>query len=151
MEWPYKVRVEDLISDLNTDVLREISMAEECIRRADSVAQSHSRLRRLCASCAATALSNATALAAEVLSMGGIPHGFGHRSGVSTGGGCSIEEYAAQARSLLAHYEERLAMAERLGLLRLRTVFQDIIETKRAHALHAAVIGAAGMRPRQLS
>jgi len=151
MRWRYKTGIEYVISALNTDVLLEIGMAEECIRRADSVAQPHSRLRRQIAACAAAALSNAATLAAEVLSLGGDPPAAGPRPRGSAYGAASIEECLVQAQSLLAHYQKRLAMAERLGLLRLREVFRDIIESKRAHVLHAAVMAAAGSHPRQLS
>ena len=50
----------------------------------------------------------------------------------------------------LAHYQKRLAMAEKLGLLRLREVFQAIIASKRSHMKHAAIVAAVGSRPRQL-
>jgi hypothetical protein len=151
MRWRYRTRIEYMISALNTDVLREISMADECLRRADSVAQAHSRFRRRIAGCAAAAMSNAAALAAEMLSLGGVPPACRSGPRVRTYDASSIEECLAQAQSLLAHYQRRLAMAEQLGLLRLREVFREIVETKRAHVLHAAVTAAAGARPRQLN
>ena len=63
----------------------------------------------------------------------------------------SIEEYLVQAQSLLAHYQERLALAEKLGLLRLREVLQDIVASKRSHLKDAAIVAAVGSRPRQLN
>jgi hypothetical protein len=151
MRWRYKTSIEYVISALNKDVMREICMADECIWRADCVAQPHSRFQRQIAQCAAAALCNAAALAAEVLSMGGVPPAARPRPRVRTYDAASIEEYLAQAQFLLAHYQKRLAMAERLGLLRLREVFRDIVKSKRAHVLHAALMAAAGTRPRQLS
>ena len=151
MRWRYKTSIEYVISALRTDVLLEICMAEECIRRADSVAQPHLRFRHQIALCAAAAMSNAASLAAEMLSLGGVPPACRPGPRVRTYDAASIEECLAQAQSLLAHYQKRLAMAERLGLLRLREVFREIIASKRAHVLHAAVMAAAGARPRQLN
>ncbi len=151
MRWRCRTGIDYVISALNTDVLREIYMAEECIWRADSVAQAHSRFRRQIALCAAAALSNAAALAAEMLSLGGVPPAGRPGPRVRTYDAASIEECLIQAQSLLAHYQKRLAMAERLGLSRLREVFREIVKSKRAHVLHAAVTAAAGARPRQLS
>jgi hypothetical protein len=151
MRWRYKTSIEYVISVLGADVLREIRMADECIWRADSVAQPHFRFRHQIALCAAAAMSNAAALAAEMLSLGGVPPARRPGPRPRTHDAASIEECLAKAQSLLAHYEKRLAMAERLGLLRLREVFRDIVKSKRVHVLHAAVMAAAGARPRQLS
>ena len=104
MKWRYRTRIEYVISALNTDVLREIYMADECIRRADSVAQPHSRFRREIALCAAAAMSNAAALAVEMLSMGGSPSMNGPKPRWRTHA-ASMEEFLFQAQSLLAHYQ----------------------------------------------
>jgi hypothetical protein len=149
--WHYQPTIEYVIAALNRDILREIRMADDCIERASSVAQSYSDFQRLIVRYAASAMSNACALAAEVLSLGGVPCRYTPRPRGRTHATASIEEYLVQAQSLLAHYQERLAMAERLGLLRLREVLQEIVASKRSHVKDAAIVAAVGLRPRQLS
>ena len=153
MTWHYQTAIEYVIAALNRDILLEIRMADECIQRASSLAQPYAHFQRLIVRCAASAMSNATALAAEVLSLGGVPRAYAYkqRRRGRTRGATSIEEYVVQAQSLVAHYQERLAMAEKLGLLRLREVLQEIIASKRSHMTHAVLVAAAGVSPRQLS
>ncbi len=147
----YQTAIEYVIAALNRDILLEIRMADECIQRASSVAQPYAYFQRLIVRCAASAMSNATALAAEVLSLGGVPRAYTPRRRGRTRGTTSIEEYVVQAQSLVAHYQEQLAMAEKLGLLRLREVLQEIVASKRTHMTHAVLVAAAGVSPRQLS
>ena len=125
-------------------------MADECIQRARSVAQPYARFQSLIVRRAASAMSNDSALAAEVLSLRGVPRAYTPRPRGSARGSTSMEEYLVQAQSPIAHYQERLAMAEKLGLLRLREVLQEIIASTRSHMKHA-VLAAAGVRPRQVS
>lgn len=151
MSWTYQIATEYVIAALNRDILREIRMADECIQRAGSLAEPYARFQSLIVRCAASAMSNASALAAEVLSLGGIPRAYTPGSRALARGTASIEEYLAQAQSLVAHYQDRLAMAEKFGLLRLREVLQEIIASKRSHMKHAMLSAAAGAKPRQLS
>ena len=151
MSWNYQTAIEYVIAALNRDILREIRMADECIQQASSVAQPYAHFRRLIVRCAASAMSNASALAAEVLSLGGVPRAYTPRPRGRTRYTTSIEEYLVQAQSLLAHYQERLAMAEKFGLLRLREVLQEIIASKRGHMKHAVLVAAAAVRPRRLN
>jgi hypothetical protein len=149
--WHYQTVIEYVIAALNRDIVREIRMADDCIQRAGSVAQPYSDFQRLIVRYAASAMSNATALAAEVLSLGGVPCAYKPRPRGGARATASIEEYLVQAQALLAHYQERLAMAERLGLLRLREVLVDIVTSKRSHVKDAAIVAAVGSRPRQLN
>lgn len=142
---------EYLIHSLNTDILYEAGMADDCIQRAGSLAQPYYRLHRQIALCAASALENATKLAAEVLSLGGNPAIPALQQRGRTRGPKSIEEYLAHARAALMHYQRRLAMAERFGLPRLREVFRGIVLSKARHLSHAGLVAAAAVRPRQLS
>lgn len=151
MSWQYQTAIEYVIAALNRDILLEIRMADECIQRANSVTEPYAHFHRLVACCAASAMSNATALAAELLSLGGVPRAYAPRRRGKTPGTTSIEDYLVQAQSLVAHYQERLAMAEKLGLLRLREVLQEITASKRWHVKHAVLVAAAAVRPRQLS
>jgi bacterioferritin (cytochrome b1) len=151
VSWHYQTAIEYVIAALNRDILLEIRMADECIQRASSVAEPYAHLQRLIARCAASAMSNATALAAEVLLLGGVPRLYMSRRRGKTRVTTSIEEYVDQAQSLVAHYQERLAMAEKLGLLRLREVLQEIIASKRWHMKHAVLVAASSVSPRQLS
>lgn len=151
MNWPYQLAIEYLIAALNRDILREIRMADECIQRAGSMAQPYAHLQSLIVRCAASAMTNASALASEVLSLGGVPHAYTPKPPAKPPGATSIEEYFVQAQLLVANYQERLVMAEKLGLLRLREVLLEIIANKRSYLKHAVVIAAAGKKPRQLS
>jgi hypothetical protein len=149
--WHYQTAIEYVIAALNRDIMREIRMADDCIQRAGAVAQPYSDFQRLIVRYAASAMSHASALAAEVLSLGGVPCAYKPRPRGSAPATASIEEYLVQAQSLLAHYQERLALAEKLGLLRLREVLQEIVTNKRSHVKDAAIIAAVGSRPRQLN
>lgn len=127
-------------------------MADDCVRRASSAPQQYRALvRNRAEHCAAAALRNATALAAEVLLLGGMPPGTTLQRRSKRPAAESIEEYVAQARLALRHYQHRMAMAERLGLARLREIFQEVVLSKGRHLAHAGLIAAEGPRPRQLS
>ena len=150
MSWPERDVIRYVIAALNRDVLREIRMADDCIQRARTLAEPYSRFRDYVVRCATTALSNASALAAEVHSMGGEPPSHAPSpSGARRA--ATMEEYFAEAQWLLAHYSRRLAMAERFGLPRLREVLQNVVASKRSHLQHAMVIAGAAERPKQLS
>jgi bacterioferritin (cytochrome b1) len=149
--WHYQPTMEYVIAALNRDIMREIRMADDCIQRASSVAQPYSQFKSLIARYAASAMSNASALAAEVLSLGGVPRAYTPKPRARTQATASIEEYLVQAHLLVEHYQKRLAMAETLGLLRLREVLQGIVASKRLHVKHATIVAAVGSRPRQLS
>jgi hypothetical protein len=152
MKWSHAPAKEDLIAALNADILQEVGMAEDCLQRAYSAPQPYYTLiRRNVASCAAAALSNATALAAEVLSLGGFPPGAAALGPSRRPAAGSIEEYIILARSAVMHYQNRLVIAERLGLARLCEIFLEIILSKRRHLAHAGLVAAAGPRSRQLS
>lgn len=151
MKGPYQTTIEYVIAALNRDILREVRMSDECIHRVASVAQPYAHFHNRILRCAASAMSNASALATEVLSLGGVPS-------ESTPGpqkllpvAASMEEYFVQAGLLVAHYQDRLAMAEKLGLLRLRETLREIIASKRLHMAHALVIAAIGVGRKQLN
>ncbi len=150
MSRPERDAIRYIIAALNRDVLREIRMADDCIRRAHTLAEPYSRLRRYVVRCATAALSNANALAAEVHSLGGVPPS-GSPSSAPPRRAATMEEYFAEVQWLLAHYTRRLAMADRFGLPRLREVLQQVIASKRWHLRYAWVIAGAEARPRQLS
>lgn len=141
-----------LVAALQADFLFEAEMAGDCLLRAASApAQHFGTIRNRADRCAAAALRNATALAAEVLWLGGTPPGPALRRQSRGHAAESIEEYLVQARSCVTHYQHRLAMAEGLGLARLRAVFQEIVRSKRRHLAHAVLVAAEGSRSRQLS
>ena len=132
-----------LVAVLNRDILRELRMADDCIRRAGSLPrEQHPAIQRQFTQCAAAAMNNATALAAEVLALGGVPVDPGPQP---AGASRAVQAFAAPYR-LMLHYRRRLRMAERLGLLRLREVFQQIVNTKEWHLAHCGQLqrGAPG-------
>ena len=81
MNWNCTAANKRLIAALNMDILYEVELADECLQRVESAPQQHrGSVRNRADQCAAAALRNATALAAEVLLLGGIPPGAAPRS-----------------------------------------------------------------------
>ena len=115
-----------LIAALNEDIERELRIADEHIARALSAeGLRKSAVRRHSAACAAAAMRRATALAAEVLHLGGVPPPYIPRD---------IEpprDRLARASELFRRYRQRLKMANDLGLLRLEEVLREIIQDLR--------------------
>jgi hypothetical protein len=133
--------IEQMVAGLNGDILREVRMADSCIRQATCLGREyHPVVHRQLALCAAAALSNATALAAEVLALGGVPVDPGARLHHGSTRSDPSQSHPVRARATVAHYRSRLRMAERLGLLRLREVFQQIVSTKEWHLAHSGLI-----------
>lgn len=133
--------IERMVAVLNGDILREIRTADTCIRQADCLQREyHPVVQRQMALCAAAALANATALAAEVLALGGVPVDPGTQLQKGPAHSRPPESGPVRARTMLAHYRSRLRMAERLGLLRLREVFQQIVNTKEWHLAHCGLM-----------
>lgn len=127
-------------------------MADDCVRRAEVAPQQYrGPIRNRTAQCAAASLRNATALAAEVLLLGGIPPGTMLQPQSRSLAAESIDEYIAQARAAVRHYQRRLAVAQGLGLARLGEVFQEIVLAKLHHLAHAGLVAAEGLRSGQLS
>ena len=127
--------------------MREAASAERYLRLARVVKQfCGPAFRHQVAACAATSLSNATALAAEMLALGGLPPASPLEPRDLSPASQPIDDYVRQARTALAHYQSRLVMARRLGLLRLQEVFWDIVLSKRRHLAHARVLASAGGR-----
>jgi len=141
MSWIAAVSHASLVAALNADIVREAAAAEEYLRLARFFRPL--RDRAMChqiAVCAATALSNATMLAAEVLALGGVPPSALQVRDRPQ----SMDEHITKTQAALAHYQSRLAMARRLELLRLQEVFRDIVRSKRRHLAHAGVLASAG-------
>ena len=138
-----------LVGLLNGDILRELHMADTCLRQAACLPLSeYPVVRGQVAVCAAIALRNATALAVEVLALGGrppIPRRLRRRP-VSD----AVGSYPGKARKILAHYRRRLHMAERLGLSRLREVFREIVTAKEHHLAHEGLIQTHGPAARHI-
>ena len=138
-----KDKIERMVTVLNGDILREFRLADLCIRQAGCLQKKyHPVVRRQMALCAAAALANATALAAEVLALGGVPVAPGtqlHQTPAASG---PPQAGPVPVRSMLAHYRSRLRMAEKLGLQRLREVFQQIVNSKEWHLAHSGLMRA---------
>ena len=134
-----------LVRGLNGDIRREFELADACLHQARFLpAETYPVIYRQVAVCAATALANATALAAEVMALGGIPAlPAGRRHDEIP---VPSRRYRLGSREMLAHYRRRLRMAEGLGFLRLREVFQQIVRTKELHLAHTGFMtgGLAG-------
>ncbi|MFN7992429.1 MAG: hypothetical protein U0Q18_02445 [Bryobacteraceae bacterium] len=128
------------IAALSSDMAREARAADRFVQLALQTGSRHCRpIRSQIALCAATALANATALAAEVNALGGIPNPI-------TPGERPDEDLLAQARVEVNHYQRRWADASRHGLLRLQELFRAIVLTKRAHLAHTEWISAIASR-----
>ena len=125
-----KFRGTQLIQALNEDIERELRIADEHIARAlqaNSLANSlrQDAVRRRSSACAAAAMRHATALAAEVLHLGGVPPPCIPRDMP-----CSRDRLA-RASDLFRRYRQRLKTANDLGLLRLEEVLREIIQDLR--------------------
>ena len=119
-----------IVELLNGDILREFHAADACMREADCLSGKNDLLRRHIAVCAAAAIRNATALAAEVLALGGMPIIPRRPKGQGLPASNAIGRHPGTVHRMLAHYRRRLRMAERLGLLRLREVLEEILTSK---------------------
>ncbi len=144
MPWIAAASHASLLAALNADIVQEVTTADYYLQLAQFVKQLRNpSICRQIAACASTALSNATALAAEVIALGGAPLLSPLPKRTSLPAATSLEEHLLDARAELAHYRGRLAFARRLGLLRLQEVFRDIVLSKRRHLVHASVIASA--------
>lgn len=142
--------IERMVRVLNGDIRRELRVADVCLSRASHLPRDYYPVvHRQIAITAATALANATALAAEVLALGGIPAvpGPAQRRRLSAK---AIESWQAQARQMLARYRRRLRMAEGFGLFRLREVLEHIVGTKERFLAQSGLIQAGDPAGRYL-
>lgn len=131
------IAMERLVRRLNRDILREFRMADDCVRHAGCLPKDYYPIvRRQIARCGAAALANATALASEVVALGGIPV-LPRRAKQPESDSRVIPTWQAGARTILDHYRRRLRMADRMGLHRLRAVFEQIVSTKEKHLAHS--------------
>jgi hypothetical protein len=129
-----------LIRVLNRDIVREFLMADLWLREADRLTpEFHPVLRRQAGLCAAAAMANATALAAEVVSLGGVPVTPEAPLSLPVEHGTPVAHRVQRTGAMLAHYRKRLRMAERMGLLRLKEVFQQIVNSKEWHQAHTGL------------
>ncbi|HTT62588.1 MAG TPA: hypothetical protein VMG35_12125 [Bryobacteraceae bacterium] len=136
-----------VIAALNADVLREIAFADEYLRLARLLKRSSDpMMTHQIAVCAATALSNATALAAEMIALGAAPLPVAPAPRTHPATPKSSEQRLTEARSALAHYQRRLAMARQFGLQRLQEVFREIVSGKRKHLAHTQAAAAAAAK-----
>src|ERR1035441_4446483 len=115
-----------IIEALNEVIERELRIADRYIARAMSAASLRKdAVRRHSSECAAAAMRHATALAAEVLHLGGVPPSYIVRDMPCP------RDRLARASDLFHHYRQRLRMANDLGLLRLEEVLREIIQDLR--------------------
>ncbi|MBZ5585387.1 MAG: hypothetical protein LAQ30_24925 [Acidobacteriia bacterium] len=152
MSWIAAASQACLEAALNADIVQEMTAAERYLRLGQLVKQLHDpEVYRQIALCAATALSNATALAAEVIALGGVPPALTRVGPGQLPAPKSFEEHLMEARAELAHYRGRLELAKRFGVLRLQELFRVIVQSKRRHLAHAAALASASLDPRRES
>jgi hypothetical protein len=132
-----------LVAALNADIVQEMRTVDHYLELARVVKRVHGPVCHQIAVCAATALSHATALAAEVMALGGMPPDSTGTASRALPAPRTVEEYLIDARAELAHYRSRLLFVRRLGLVRLQELFRDIIRNKRRHLAHASAIASA--------
>ena len=150
MSWIAAASYACLEAALNADIVQEITAADRYLRLAQIVKQlHHPEIYRQMAVCAATALSNATALAAEVIALGGAPPAAALCNKGMLPAPRTFEEHLIEARAELAHYKGRLALAKRMGMLRLQDIFREIVRSKRRHVAHAKALASAGLNAPQ--
>ena len=139
LEWELLIR--RLVRGLNGDIQREFQLADAYLRQARFLpVEQYPVICRQIAGCAAAALANATALAAEVLALGGIPAIPAEENPHEIPPRTLPRRYRLGPRAMLTHYRRRLRMAEGLGMLRLCEVFQQIVRTKELHLAHTGFV-----------
>jgi len=144
MPWIDAASLARLVDVLNADIVHELTAADYYLRLAQFVKEW--RDPSIChqiAVCAATTIKNATALAAEVMALGGVPPANPASERAPLPAATSVEEHLIDARAELAHFQGRLTLARRLGLLRLQDVLRNIVLSKRQHLEHVQVIASA--------
>jgi hypothetical protein len=124
-----ELRETNLIEALNEDIERELRVSDEHIARALAAGGLRAEaVRRHSAECAAAAMRHATALAAEVLHLGGVPPQFAPRDLPGSG------DRLVRASGLFCRYRQRLRMANDLGLFRLEEALREIIRDLRVRS-----------------
>ena len=117
-----------VIAALHADIIREAAAADECLRLARAMQQAcDPGAQHQIAKYAATTLLNASALAAELIALGGTPPCVSPRPEGNSGKLKGPVDHLVDARSALLHYRRRLLMASRVGLDRLQEVFCCVI------------------------
>ena len=135
------------LAALNADIVQEMTAADHYLRLARFVEHLHKpSFCHQIAVCAATAMANATALAAEVMALGGTPPCSPLPKQIAMPAAISVDEHLIETRAELAHYRGRLIFARRLGLFRLQEVLREIVRSKRRHLAHARIIASAAQR-----
>jgi hypothetical protein len=144
MTWITGIPEQHLLAALSADIAREAAAAADYLQLARWLKPLHSpAVRQHIAACAAAALSDATALAAELVALGGVPPALFPSPRATRTAPKPVDRYVEDARSAVAHYRNRMRMARRLGLLRLQEVFSEIMRNKRTHLGNAAALAAA--------
>src|SRR5665647_3228759 len=112
-----------LIEALNEDIEQELRIADEHIARALSANSLRmDAIQRHSSACAAAAMRHATALAAEVLHLGGVPPPCIPRDRPRS------RDRLARASDLFGRYRQRLKTAHDRGLRRLEGMLREIIQ-----------------------
>ena len=115
-----------LIEALNEDIEWELRIADEHIARALSASSLRKdAVRNHSCACAAAAMRHATALAAEVLHLGGVPPPCVPMDAPGP------RDRLARASDLFRRYRQHLKTAHDFGLLRLEEVLREIIQDLR--------------------
>ncbi|MGA2326012.1 MAG: hypothetical protein ABSH05_06965 [Bryobacteraceae bacterium] len=137
--------LQEFFAAVNRDIRRELRFADECMQqvgllhRGELLFVGAQFLR-----CAATAMCNATALAAEVLATGGTP---------PAGPQCrhdlvpywpELQRETARLAQAVQHYWHRWRVAQKLGLFRFAEVFLEIVRTKRSQLNDILLLAGSG-------
>ena len=139
--------LQEFLAAVNRDIRRELRFADECMEQAGLLHRGELRfVGAQFLRCAATAMCNATALAAEVLATGGTP---------PAGPQCRhdlvpywprLRRDRARLVQAVRHYRHRWGVAQRLGLLRFAELFLEIVRIKRSQLNHIHLLAGRQSR-----
>jgi hypothetical protein len=135
----------EFLAAVNQDIRRELRFADECMERAGLLLWGElpfvgGQFLR----CAATAMCNATALAAEVLASGGTPPAGLQRRRRLVPYWPRLQRDPAGLARAVRHYRYRWRAAQRLGLFRFAELFLEILRTKRSQLSDILLLAGSG-------
>jgi len=125
--------LQEFLAAVNLDIRRELHFADECLEQAGlwrgkDPSFASAQFLRL----AATAMCNATTLAAEVLAAGGTPPAGRQHGRRLVPHWPGTRRRPVRLRQAVRNYRRRWRAAQRLGLFRLAEVFLEIVWTERS-------------------
>lgn len=137
--------LQEFLAAVNRDIRRELGFADECMEQAGLLpGEELPFVGGQFLRCAATAMCNATALAAEVLASGGTPPAGPKRRRRLVPCWPRLQRDPARLARAIRHYRYRWWVAQKLGLFRFAELFWEIVQTKRSQLSDMLLLAGPG-------